>query len=438
MIRSLKIRNFKSILDVDIEFGNVNLFIGSNGSGKSNVLEAIGIFSACLERGIDAQTLDYKGIRLSAPHIFKSSFKNRRLPRAIRLEGTVANVEYKASLQAGEHSSHLQFFTESMTAGGRKRRRPVFSRGPRGFRLGDQSKAKVPTDTLDPETDTLDPDPHRSLWDTHGANLDTVGKSARVALREISRYAIYTPQTSVMRGIVPDHRATEPLGLTGNRLPQAFRELLRQYRKSEKGKRADVHRQREIGEALEMIWAPGWASRVEVGPPDLDTMPEHLPASKETIHIVDKYLTVKRNTLSPYDASEGILYLIFMAVLLAHSNAPPVFALDNVDGTLNPRMVRFLVEHIVDAVDGNFSEDGENTRPKQVFLTSHNPTALDAIDLFDPGKRLFVVSRNEQGHTVFDRIRPPDDMTKERWIEAMRGRNLSQLWLDGKIRKALG
>ena len=431
MISSLKIKNFKSILDADIEFGNVNVFIGSNGSGKSNVLEAIGLFSACLARGVDAQTLDYKGIRLSAPHIFKSSFKNRRLPRAIRLEGTVANVEYKASLQAGEHSSHLQFFTESMTAGGRKRRRPVFSRAPPGFRLGDKSMARAPADTL-----YLDP--HRSLWDTHGANLDTVGKSARMALREISKYAIYTPQTAVMRGIVPDHRATEPLGLTGSRLPQAFRELLRQYRKSRKGKEADVQRRREIGEALKMIWAPGWASRVKVGPPDIDTVPEHLPASKETIHIVDKYLTVKRNTLSPYDASEGILYLIFMAVLLAHSDAPAVFALDNVDGTLNPRMVRFLVEHIVDAVDGNFSEDGGNTHPKQVFLTSHNPTALDAIDLFDPEKRLFVVSRNDQGHTVFDRIRPPDGMTKERWIEAKRGRNLSQLWLDGKIRKALG
>ena len=186
MISSLKIKDFKSIVDVDIDFGNINLFIGTNGSGKSNVLEAIGIFSACLERGVDAQTLYYKGIRLSAPRIFKSSFKNRRLPRAIRLEGTVADVEYKASLQAGEHSSHLQFFTESMTAGGR----PVFSRAPRGCRLGDKQKATA-------AADSLYIDPHRSLWDTHGANLDTVGDSARMTLREISRYAIYTPQTAV-------------------------------------------------------------------------------------------------------------------------------------------------------------------------------------------------------------------------------------------------
>ena len=425
MISSLKIKNFKSIVDVDIDFGNVNLFIGANGSGKSNILEAIGIFSACLERGVDAQTLDYKGVRLSAPHIFKSSFKNRRLPRAIRLEGTVADAEYKASLQAGEHSSHLQFFTESMTAGGHS----IFSRGPRGVRLGDKPVVKT-------QADTLHIDPHRSLWDMHGASLAMVGDSTRMALREISRYAIYTPQTAVMRGIVPDHRATEPLGLTGNRLPQAFRELLRQHRTS-KDKGAEVRR-REIGEVLKMIWSSGWASKVEVGPPDIDTVPEFLPASKETIYIIDKYMRTKRNTLSPYDASEGMLYLIFMATLLAHANSPAAFALDNVDGTLNPRMVRALVEHIVDAVDGNFSEDGGNTRPKQVFLTSHNPTALDAIDLFDPGKRLFVVSRNEQGHTIFDRIQPPVEMTKEQWIEAMRGRNLSQLWLDDKIRKALG
>ena len=38
MISSLKIKNFKSIVDVDIDFGDVNLFIGANGSGKSNLI----------------------------------------------------------------------------------------------------------------------------------------------------------------------------------------------------------------------------------------------------------------------------------------------------------------------------------------------------------------------------------------------------------------
>ena len=41
MFNRLTIKNFKSIIDQTIELGRVNVFIGANGMGKSNVLEAI-------------------------------------------------------------------------------------------------------------------------------------------------------------------------------------------------------------------------------------------------------------------------------------------------------------------------------------------------------------------------------------------------------------
>lgn len=43
MIQSLTIANFKSILRETIELSNVNVFIGENGCGKTNVLEAVAI-----------------------------------------------------------------------------------------------------------------------------------------------------------------------------------------------------------------------------------------------------------------------------------------------------------------------------------------------------------------------------------------------------------
>ena len=100
MIDRLEIRNFKSIAGTELEFGRVNLFIGVNGAGKSNLLEAIGVFSACLGRGIDTNILSSKGVRLSAPRIFKSSFKNRGIPSAIHLDGSIAGIDYSASLRA--------------------------------------------------------------------------------------------------------------------------------------------------------------------------------------------------------------------------------------------------------------------------------------------------------------------------------------------------
>lgn len=75
---------------------------------------------------------------------------------------------------------------------------------------------------------------------------------------------------------------------------------------------------------------------------------------------------------------------------------------------------------------------------RQIFLTSHNPTALDAIDLFSEDQRCFVVRRNERGHTTVDRLEPHPRKSREEWQLAMNGRNLSQVWLDGDIPGAMG
>jgi len=41
MITRLQVRGFKSLLDIDVEFGPLTVFVGANGSGKTSVLEAI-------------------------------------------------------------------------------------------------------------------------------------------------------------------------------------------------------------------------------------------------------------------------------------------------------------------------------------------------------------------------------------------------------------
>ncbi len=44
-ISNVKIADFKSLLNVDIDFcDNLNLLIGHNGSGKSNLLEVLNIY----------------------------------------------------------------------------------------------------------------------------------------------------------------------------------------------------------------------------------------------------------------------------------------------------------------------------------------------------------------------------------------------------------
>ena len=45
MIKDLKISNFKSIKNLEIEAKRINLFIGAPNVGKSNVLEALSLFN---------------------------------------------------------------------------------------------------------------------------------------------------------------------------------------------------------------------------------------------------------------------------------------------------------------------------------------------------------------------------------------------------------
>ena len=248
MITSLHVRNFKSIADAELEFGRVNLFIGVNGSGKSNLLEAIGLYAACLGRGIDAAILSSKGVRLSAARIFKSSFKRRPTPEFIRLDGSMNGLRYAASLRTKEDSSQLEFHSETLRLGQSR----VFVRGPTVSQI-------APTESSEHPTVPVEPHLHRGLWDTHGA-MASVTASTRALLNCVAQYVIYAPQTAVMRGLVPDSRVLEPLGLTGGRLPHAVREVLAQRSSAEKMRR-------DINEILGIIWKPGWAQRVKVGPP---------------------------------------------------------------------------------------------------------------------------------------------------------------------------
>ena len=56
-VGKISIKNFKSLYDISFEPGNVNVFIGSNGSGKSSLLEAIGILSAAISDRVNNNAL---------------------------------------------------------------------------------------------------------------------------------------------------------------------------------------------------------------------------------------------------------------------------------------------------------------------------------------------------------------------------------------------
>lgn len=81
MFKRLAIKNFKSIIDLTIELGRVNVFIGANGMGKSNVLEAIAMIAANSQDEIDLNKLVQDGVRIARPDLVRSSFYENKTER---------------------------------------------------------------------------------------------------------------------------------------------------------------------------------------------------------------------------------------------------------------------------------------------------------------------------------------------------------------------
>ena len=425
MLHKLKISRFKSIRDQTLEFGRVNLFIGGNGTGKSNILEAIGLVSACLGRGLGDTDIGRKGLRITPPELMKSSFKNDDLPKTLKLDATFSDqVAYKVMLQSREDNPLLRFFSESATI----RNEKIFGRGSKGVRvLGVQHADRV--------------EKHRGIWDQINT-YNGIPQEAVSVFSEFSRYVIFSPQADFLRARQSGRMDVPPVGLHGEGLSGAvvsfLSELGRLRRVEEEKSGAGGHELQIMDECTRLVWLPGWAKSfgAHFANPQL-TSRDVADSSGKIVYFTDKFMHAKRNKLSVYDSSEGTLFLLFTTIILSHPESPKVFALDNVDNALNPKLTRKLLEQILRVV-ALTSKGVSRCGAKQVFLTSHNPTALDAFDIFDKDHRVFVVMRNKKGHTVVEPLIPNSGWTKEDWQLASGGRNLSQLWLDGDIPGALG
>src|SRR5271168_4004033 len=77
MIRKVRIENYKSIPSLALDLGRVNVLIGANGSGKSNILEAIALASAAAQNKLDNEFLISRGIRVTETRFMRAAFDTK-------------------------------------------------------------------------------------------------------------------------------------------------------------------------------------------------------------------------------------------------------------------------------------------------------------------------------------------------------------------------
>ncbi len=390
MLEKLSIRTFKSLEDVTVELGLVNVFIGANGSGKSNLLEALGILSAAADGKVDDQTLLARGVRPGLPALYKSAFpaRNRkRIPPHLFFGALGGQAKYEVSLHnpLNDPGPAWRFKTELWEIDNEK--------------LVGRSPAQANRTNLT-----------RGIAALKAVEITT--GDAPDLLRLLQGYVIFSPTTAVLRGVAPETQPRKPVGLYGGNLPQAILELLKQRKRDMRGKRI-------CQDVLGLIdWAKSFGS---VSADRLPLSPT-AAASKTVIRFRDRFMREKRNVLSGYDASEGALYALFLAVVAGHEASPDLCAVDNADHGLNPRLARSLMDHLC-----QWYLDAEMVR--QILLTTHNPLVLDGLPLQDDRVRLFTVSRTNTGRTSIRRVKVDRTLSEK----AKQGWSLSRLWVMGHL-----
>lgn len=391
MIDKIAIKSFKSIENLDLKLGRLNVFVGANGSGKSNLLEAIGVLAAAADGKVNDQTLLQRGVRPGVPSLYKSAFptSGKRQASHIWFSGESAGAGYSVSLNnpLKDPSPAWLYKHELLEQGSTK----LASRGP--------SMANPPNKEA-------------GLAALKAVELRE-NDPALALLRRLQSYVIYSPTTPVLRGISPETQPREPLGLSGGGLPDAVHFIL--------SKRKTDERVRQIcPEALGLIsWAKSYGSASSASMP----LSPAASATSRVIRFTDRYMVEGRNKLSGYDASEGALFVLFLTVLAAHPQAPNLLAIDNADHGLNPGLAKRLMAAFAEWI----LSDAEKNR--QVLITSHNPAVLDGLPLQHDAVRLFTVDRDNIGRTVVNRV-----MVDERLLDlARKGWTISRMWTNKLI-----
>lgn len=346
MIESMEIKNYKSIKDMTLPLGRVTVLIGENGSGKSNILEALTLLGATAANKLDNEFLVSRGIRVTDPNLMRAAF-NQKSDKYIELA-----IKGPANLNCRLQHSGKPFAPW-------------------------ESLIQVPLDQNDLTNFEARPDDEaynellRKIVEGRAQ-----GKSKEWQTSPIRDFVIYSPENTALRTFERENQI-QPLGINGEGLFKLLKVMSEQQ--PEKFK--------QIKERLHLI---DWFDDFEI--------PSGLAMGETNIRIWDKYLQEGIGTFTQRSANEGFLFLLFYLTLFISDDTPKFFAVDNIEASLNPKLCTRLIKELVSLAREN---------NKQAVFTTHNPAILDGLNLDDEDQKVLVVSRKRDGQTRLKALQKP-------------------------------
>ncbi len=380
MIKSIHIQNFKSVVDLKMDLGSFNVLIGENGCGKSNILEAIAFGAAASADKLDFEFMGSRGIRMPKPEFMFSAFKSEKSNTTINLSFKIEDKDVFFNL-INDQNNPTKWIEENKQ-----------SAVTHYFKIQKDIQARY--ESLKPENLARQNESTKLKLDIEDIVNLLNNRLEELYLPYLNDYIIYSPEESSLRKF-EDTTQIYPLGIKGEGLFQYLKELAYDKKNSELLK--------EIKENLSLL---DWYEDFK--------LPDNLMHNEYALAIKDRYLNKDLQYFDQRSTNEGFLFLLFYATLFISKTTPAFFAIDNIDSSFNPKLCMALTKSLAALA---------KKHKKQVIVTTHNPAILDGLNLKDDNQRLFVVRRNDEGHTKATRVE----------YKANRTKKLSELWTDGVI-----
>jgi len=455
MIESLGLRNFKSIIEADVELSDFNVLVGANGSGKSNLIQALAFLAAIPTSGVAGAVNRFGGFSGIVPKSIPSRDlrrtrigirHRRRLPQLTKLSDKglpPAAVDHELEL-AYSHQEIVRVASEKITfhqafAAGEalgldedeelsstsilsEPSRFVLKRGPQGG-VSYSADPPIRRDTLliylrwlglpflgDGVRSASDlRKVLRSISSSRSQQQDSRQRNQSFLDPDFPTVVDYAPQFGIFRSLTGEVRAYDLL-LSELRYEQPVSDS-RQL--SPVGlNMPSVVRYLGSNPQSEASWNRILSTMGAIAPHVTSMQSRSLRTGKEFVEFAE--IAASRGVES-WESSDGTLRALAILLALETHRESSTILIEEPEQNLHPWAIAAIIEHIREVV---------TERHVQVIVSTHSPQVVERVY---PGEVL-VASRTEEGGTKFrtlDEILPDSDIAMgevaDLWVKGLLG-----------------
>ena len=384
-ILQLNIEGFRSLKNVEWKPGDLNVVIGPNASGKSNLLKALEFISASA-RGELANTVQRMGGMQSLKWDGSANYIQFHINYGVYLTSKLFSSSYRFLLNdtGAFHDSRI----------GKEYLYELNNYKPNEHWQGTDDKIierdEYRTDRPAFPILLASGKPDETYLSRMTNEISESAYNLKQYLASWSTFnRLVSDETSVLR-VPPIARYETRLNKDGQNLVSVLHTLYTENHAFEKA----------IDDAMHAVFGAEFVKLIF--PPAAD--------QRVQMRIEWRSLKQKQNTAA---ISDGTLQYLFLIAALAHPEPPPLIAFDEPETGLHPRMFGIIAEYAADAA-----------LKTQVVFTTHSAEFLDAMTQFQPTT---TIALWENGETLLKTV---DQENLAYWLKDYR---LGEMFWSGQL-----